>query len=262
MSEMKDVRYAVENGLAWIIIDRPERLNAIRARTVDELIACLKRAWVDEVVHAVAITGAGDRAFCVGGDQKQRVETGDFGPSATGLFEIETLFRVIRDIPKPVIAAVNGYAMGGGHVLHVVCDLTIASENAVFAQNDPRVGSFGAFGSAYLARLIGEKRSREIWFLSRKYDAQTALRWGLVNAVVPADRLCDEVRAWAAEIQEVSPTALKFVKHELNADTESIAGIGRLGFSILEGFMSSAEGMSLAEAFVDRSSTESERDGS
>ncbi|MFL5868583.1 MAG: enoyl-CoA hydratase-related protein, partial [Thermoleophilaceae bacterium] len=155
--ELTDVRYEVDDGLAWITIDRPERMNAFRARTVDELIHCLKRAWASREVGVVALTGAGDRAFCTGGDQKQRAETGDYGPSETGLFEVEYLHRLIRDVPKPVVAAVNGYAIGGGHVLHVLCDLSIAADTAVFGQTGPRVGSFDAgFGTAYLARVVGE----------------------------------------------------------------------------------------------------------
>ncbi len=180
----------------------------------------------------VCLTGAGDRAFCTGGDQKQRAETGDYGPSESGLFEVETLHRLIREIPKPVIAAVNGYAIGGGHVLHVLCDLTIAADNAVFGQTGPRVGSFDAgFGTAYLARVVGEKRAREIWFLCRRYDAETAERWGLVNKVVPAGELRAEVRRWADEILPLSPTALRFLKQSFNADTEHLAGVGQLAFT-------------------------------
>src|SRR3954462_4392566 len=178
MTQLTDVRYEVDNGLAWITIDRPDRLNAFRARTVDELIACLKRAWASPEVGVVCLTGAGDRAFCTGGDQKQRAQTGDYGPSESGLFEVETLPRLIRELPKPVIAAVNGYAIGGGHVLHVLCDLTIAADSAVFGQAGPRVGSFDAgFGTGYLARVLGEKRAREIWFLCRQYGPEQALEW-------------------------------------------------------------------------------------
>src|ERR671925_1333947 len=201
MSELTDVRYEVDDGLAWITINRPDRMNAFRARTVDELIRCLKRSWASADVGVVCITGAGDRAFCTGGDLKQRAETGDYGPSESGLFEVEYLHRLIREIPKPVIAAVNGYAIGGGHVLHLLCDLTIASEDAVFGQTGPRVGSFDAgFGTGYLARVVGEKRAREIWFLCRRYDAATAERWGLVNHVVPAAELRAEVRRRADEM--------------------------------------------------------------
>ncbi len=156
-----DIRYEIDDGVAIITIDRPERMNAFRGRTVDELIAAFRAAWADSTVAAVVLTGAGDRAFCAGGDQKQRAETGDYGPTESGLFEIERLHRLIRAIPKPVIAAVNGFAIGGGHVLHVLCDLTVASETARFGQIGPRVGSFdGGFGTVYLARVVGEKRAR------------------------------------------------------------------------------------------------------
>jgi naphthoate synthase len=170
------VLYEVDGGLAWITINRPERYNAFRGRTVDELIWALKAAWADQQVGVIALTGAGDRAFCAGGDQKQRLESGDYGPTESGLFEIEQLHRLIRDVPKPVIAAVNGYAIGGGHVLQVLCDLTIASDTARFGQTGPRVGSFDAgFGTAYLARILGEKSSRSLVPLSSVrccHDAQ------------------------------------------------------------------------------------------
>src|SRR5205807_8530338 len=186
VDELTDVRYEVDRGLAWITIDRQERLNAFRARTVDELIRCFKRAWADPEVGVICLTGAGDRAFWSGGDQKQRAETGDYGPSETGLFEVEYMHRLIREVPKPVIAAVNGYAIGGGHVLHVVCDLTIAADSARFGQTGPRVGSFdGGYGAGLLARIVGQKKAREIWFLCEQYDAQQALDMGLVNKVVP-----------------------------------------------------------------------------
>jgi naphthoate synthase len=253
MDELTDVRYEVENGLAWITIDRPGRLNAFRARTVDELIHSLKRAWADPAVGVVCLTGTGDRAFCTGGDQKQRAETGDYGPSESGLFEVETLHRLIREIPKPVIAAVNGFAIGGGQVLHVLCDLTIAADTARFGQTGPRVGSFDAgFGTAYLARVVGEKRAREIWMLCRQYDAATAERWGLVNAVVPAAELRNEVRRWADEILALSPTALRFVKQSFNVDTEQLAGVGQLAFSGLGLFLESDEAREGVRAFTEK----------
>src|SRR5438309_7084031 len=200
----------MDRGLAWITIDRPERVNAFRARTVDELIRCFKRAWADSDVGVVCLTGAGDRAFCTGGDQKQRAETGDYGPSESGLFEVESLHRLIREVPKPVIAAVNGYAIGGGHVLHVLCDLTIAADTAVFGQVGPRVGSFDAgFGTAYLARIVGEKKAREFWYLCRQYSAAEALAMGLVNKVVPTAELRAETERWCRELLEKSPTALR-----------------------------------------------------
>ena len=242
MDELEDVRYEVEEGLAWITIDRPDRMNSFRGRTVDELVHCFKRAWASPDVGVICLTGAGDRAFSAGGDQKQRAETGDYGPTESGLFEVEYLHRLIRDVPKPVIAAVNGYAIGGGHVLHVICDLTIAADTAVFGQNGPRVGSFDAgFGSNYLARVVGEKRAREIWFLCRRYDAATAERWGLVNRVVPGAELRDEVRRWADEILALSPTALRFLKQSFNADTEHIAGLQHVAFTGLERYVDSDE---------------------
>jgi naphthoate synthase len=253
MEDLTDVLYEVEDGLATITINRPDRMNAFRARTVDELIACLKRAWADREVGVVCLTGAGERAFCTGGDQKQRAETGDYGPSESGLFEVEYLHRLVREIPKPVIAAVNGYAIGGGHVLHVLCDLTIAADTAVFGQTGPRVGSFDAgFGTSYLARIVGEKRAREIWFLCRRYDAATAERWGLANAVVPAAELTAEVRRWAHEILALSPTALRFVKASFNAETEHLAGVGQLAFTGLGVFVGSDEAQEGVRAFTEK----------
>jgi naphthoate synthase len=253
LDELTDVLYEVDRGLAWITINRPERYNAFRGRTVDELIRCFKAAWADRAVGVVALTGAGDKAFCSGGDQKQRQETGDYGPTETGLFEVETLHRVIRDLPKPVIAAVNGVAIGGGHVLHVLCDLTIAAEHARFGQAGPRVGSFDAgFGSAYLARILGEKRAREVWYLCRQYDAATMERWGLVNRVVPISELRDEVRRWADEMLEKSPTALGVLKHSFNADTEAIAGISQLSFDTLGLFVRTPEAREGVLAFTEK----------
>ena len=250
MQQLTDVRYEVDEGLCWITIDRPERMNSFTAHTVDELIDCFKRAWAETEVGVVALTGAGDRAFCAGGDQKQRAQSGDYGPSRSGLFEIESLHRIIREIPKPVIAAVNGLAIGGGHVLHVLCDLSIAAEHARFGQAGPRVGSFDAgFGTGYLARVVGEKRAREIWFLCRQYDAQEAERWGLVNRVVPAEQLRAEVRRYADEILALSPTALRFLKQSFNQDTEQLAAQGALAFSGLHEFARSEEAQEGLRAF-------------
>jgi len=251
--ELTDVIYEVDRGLAWITIDRAERYNAFRGHTVDELIWCFKAAWADRNVGVVALTGTGDKAFCAGGDQKQRQETGDYGPTESGLFEVETLHRLIRNIPKPVIAAVNGVAIGGGHVLHVLCDLTIAAEHARFGQAGPRVGSFDAgFGSAYLARIIGEKRARELWCLCRQYDAATMERWGLVNKVVPLSELRAEVRRWADEILEKSPTALRVLKHSFNADSESIGGISTMAFDTLDLFVETPEAKEGVNAFSEK----------
>lgn len=253
--ELTDVRYEVDDGLAWITINRPERYNSFRGRTIDELIWAFKAAWADRTVGVVALTGEGDKAFCAGGDQKQRQESGDYGPTESGLFEVETLHRLIRDIPKPVVAAVNGVAVGGGHVIHVLCDLTIAADHATFGQAGPRVGSFDAgFGSAYLARILGEKRAREVWYLCRQYDAETMQEWGLVNAVVPGPELRAEVRRWADEMLAKSPTALKVLKHSFNADTEAIAGIGAVAFDALDLFVTTPEAREGVDAFVEKRS--------
>ncbi len=253
MEQLTDVSYEVQDGLCWITIDRPDRYNSFTAHTVDELVHCFKQAWADGQVGVVALTGAGEKAFCTGGDQKQRAQSGDYGPSQSGLFEIESLHRVIRDIPKPVIAAVNGLAIGGGHVLHVICDLSIAAEHARFGQAGPRVGSFDAgFGTGFLARIVGEKRAREIWFLCRKYDAQEAERWGLVNRVVAADQLRAEVRRYADEILALSPTSLRFLKQSFNQDTEHLAGQAALAFSGLHEFVSSDEAQEGVRAFEEK----------
>ena len=251
--DLTDILYEVDRGLAWITINRPERLNAFRGRTIEELIWAVKAAWADPAIGVVALTGAGDRAFCSGGDQKQRLQDGHYGTSESGLFELEQLHRLIRDVPKPVIAAVNGYAIGGGHVLHVLCDLTIAADHARFGQVGPRVGSFDAgFGTAYLARILGEKRAREVWYLCRQYDAATMERWGLVNAVVPLAELRAEVRRWADELLAKSPTALKMLKHSFNADSESIGGIDRLARATLEMFTGTPEAREGVEAFNEK----------
>jgi naphthoate synthase len=253
MDNFTDIKYEVERGLAWITINRPDRYNAFRAQTVDELILAFKRAWASDEVGAICLTGAGQKAFCSGGDQKQRMETGDYGPSQSGLFEVESLHRVMRDVPKPVIAAVNGIAIGGGHVLHVLADLTIAADTATFGQNGPRVGSFDAgLGSGYLARVVGEKRAREIWFMLRRLSAEEALDWGLVNKVVPADRLHDEVRAWAERILQYSPTALKVLKQSFNTDTEHMVSIGNMAYTTLKLFGETDESQEGIRAFNEK----------
>jgi naphthoate synthase len=253
MTQLTDVRYEVDGGLCWITIDRPERHNSFTAHTVEELIGCFKRAWADGEVGVVALTGAGEKAFCTGGDQKQRAQSGDYGPSSSGLFEIEALHRVIRDIPKPVIAAVNGLAIGGGHVLHVICDLSIAASHARFGQAGPRVGSFDAgFGTGFLARVVGEKRAREIWFLCRQYDAGEAERWGLVNRVVEGSELRTEVRRYADDILALSPMALRFLKQSFNQESEHLAGQAALAFSGLHEFAGSDEAREGVRAFDEK----------
>ena len=251
--EYQDIRYEVEEPNAIITIDRPERLNAFRGRTIEELIHAFKRAWTDRCVACVIFTGAGERAFCVGGDQKQYVEQGGYGTSENGLWELEELQTLIRSIPKPVIAAVNGYAIGGGHVLHVICDVTIAAEHARFGQAGPRVASFDAgFGTAYLARAVGEKRAREIWFFCRQYDAETAERWGLVNKIVPGERLLEEAKSWGREVAALSPTAIRFLKTSFNADSDQIFGQGKLAFAGLEAFAHTEEAEEGRRAFAEK----------
>ena len=251
--EYQDIRYEVEEPNAIITIDRPERLNAFRGRTIEELIHAFKCAWADRCVACVIFTGAGERAFCVGGDQKQYVEQGGYGTSENGLWELEELQTLIRSIPKPVIAAVNGYAIGGGHVLHVICDVTIAAEHARFGQAGPRVASFDAgFGTAYLARAVGEKRAREIWFFCRQYDAETAERWGLVNKIVPRERLLEEAKSWGREVAALSPTAIRFLKTSFNADSDQIFGQGKLAFAGLEAFAHSEEAEEGHRAFAEK----------
>ncbi|MGV9797254.1 enoyl-CoA hydratase-related protein [Mycobacterium sp. NPDC003449] len=249
----EDIRYEVDGPAAVITIDRPERYNAFRAKTVEEMINAFRTAWADKRVQAVILTGAGDKAFCTGGDVKQRAETGDYGPSESGMFEIGYLHKLIRDIPKPVIAAVNGIAVGGGHVLHVLCDVSIASETARFGQAGPKVGSFDAgFGTAYLARVVGEKKAREIWFWCRQYSAAEAERMGLVNIVVPADELMSTAKAWADEVAQKSPTAIRFCKQSFNADTDHQAGLSNLAMSALDLFTASPEGLEGAAAFAEK----------
>ena len=253
LAQLEDVRYEVDSGLAWITINRPERFNAFRGRTVDELIRCFKAAWADSSVGVVALTGAGDKAFCAGGDQKQRPRPATTARPRAACSRSRRCTALIRDIPKPVIAAVNGVAIGGGHVLHVLCDLTIAAEHARFGQAGPRVGSFDAgFGSAYLARILGEKRAREVWYLCRLYDAATMERWGLVNKVVPLAELRAEVRRWADEMLAKSPTALQVLKHSFNADSEAIAGIGGMAFDALELFVQTDEAKEGVRAFNEK----------
>ncbi|BBG02750.1 MULTISPECIES: enoyl-CoA hydratase-related protein [Pseudonocardia] len=251
--EFTDITYEVDNGLAWITINRPDRYNAFRARTVDELVFAFKLAWADDEVGVLALTGAGEKAFCSGGDQKQRMESGDYGPSETGLFEVEALHRVIRDVPKPVVAAVNGIAIGGGHVLHVLADLTIAADTATFGQNGPKVGSFDAgLGSSYLARVVGEKRAREIWFMLRRLSAEEALDWGLVNKVVPAAELRSAVREWADTMNSYSPTALKVLKQSFNTDTEHMISIGNMAITTLKMFGETEEAKEGITAFNEK----------
>jgi 2-ketocyclohexanecarboxyl-CoA hydrolase len=251
----EDILYEKDDGIATITINRPHVLNAFRAQTVDEMVEAFRDAWADRSIGCVILTGAGDRAFCTGGDQSVREEGGYRGkPSRSDLgMDVDDLHSIIRDIPKPVIAAVNGYAIGGGHVLHVLCDLTIAADTAQFGQVGPRVGSVDpGFGTAYLTRVVGEKRAREIWYLCRRYTAQEAYEMGLVNKVVPADKLMEEARAWAREICSMSPTAIKIAKASFNTETEHIRGTAGIGMRALALYYETEEALEGLRAFRER----------
>lgn len=217
-------------GIAKITINRPEVRNAFRPETVMEMIDAFSHARDDASVGVVLLTGAGREAFCSGGDQRVRGHGGYVGQDRIPRLNVLDLQRLIRVLPKPVIALVAGYAIGGGNVLATVCDLTIAADNAIFGQTGPRVGSFDAgYGSTYLARIVGHKKAREIWYLCRQYTAQQALEMGLVNAVVPVDQLEEEGVRWAREILEKSPLAIRLLKAAFNADTDGLAGLQQLG---------------------------------
>ncbi|HYC22776.1 MAG TPA: enoyl-CoA hydratase-related protein [Candidatus Bathyarchaeia archaeon] len=249
--EYRDILFEVSDSVGWVTINRPERKNAFRPLTVDELIAAFRRAWSDSSVGVVVLSGAGD-TFCSGGDQKERSATGYGDRPGIGL-DVAGLHGIIRAIPKPVVAMVDGYAIGGGHVLHLICDLTIAADRAVFGQVGPKMGSVDpGFGTAYLARVVGEKKAREIWFLCRQYSAAEALAMGLVNKVVPAATLRAEVEAWCRELNAMSPTALKLAKLSFNADTDHLHGTTELGFAALELYYASPEGQEGSDAFRER----------
>jgi naphthoate synthase len=228
-AEYTDILYEHADGIAKITINRPAVRNAFRPETVQELMDAFARARDDASVGVVLLTGAGKDAFCSGGDQRVRGDAGYVGRDGVPRLNVLDLQRMIRMLPKPVIAVVAGYAIGGGHVLHLVCDLTIAADNAVFGQTGPKVGSFdGGYGACYLARVVGHKKAREIWYLCRQYSAQDALAMGLVNTVVPLDQLEDEAVRWAKEILEKSPMALRVLKAAFNADTDGLAGLQQL----------------------------------
>lgn len=247
-----DIRYEVADRIATITIDREQRLNAFRGRTVEELLHAFRAAWADDDVGAVIFTGAGNKAFCVGGDQKEFAETGSYGLSQNGRWEIEDLHVAMRSIPKPVIAAVNGFAIGGGNVLAAVCDVAIAAENARFGQVGPRVGSFDAGWGTHLTRLIGERRAREMWFFCRQYTATEVERWGLVNKVVPGEQLMDEATAWARESVALSPTALKFLKCAFNLETGGLGAQALFADAGLQLYLESPECQEGRVAFAEK----------
>jgi naphthoate synthase len=248
-----DITYDHADGIARIAINRPEVRNAFRPQTVIELIDAFTRVREDPEIGVVILTGTGDQAFCSGGDQRVRGAQGYVGSDGVPRLNVLDLQRLIRSLPKPVVAMVAGYAIGGGHVLHLVCDLTIAADNAVFGQTGPRVGSFdGGFGASYLARLVGPKKAREIWFLCRQYSASQALAMGLVNEVVPLAELEATTVAWCREMLELSPMALRCLKAAFNAETDGMAGIQELAGNATLLFYMTEEAQEGRDAFKER----------
>ncbi len=257
--EYSDIRYELSgDGIAKITIDRPKVRNAFRPQTVVELSDAFERAREDIEVGVIVLTGEGDEAFCSGGDQRVRGDAGYLGDDeaarrGVGRFHVTDLHVQIRRTPKPVVAMVAGYAIGGGHVLHVVCDLTIAAENARFGQTGPKVGSFdGGFGASVLSRLVGPKKAKEIWFLCRQYDAREALEMGLVNTVVPLERLEEETVAWCREMLQLSPFALRLLKASFNADEDGLAGLQQLAHDANLLFYMSPEAQEGRDAYVEK----------
>jgi naphthoate synthase len=248
----EDIKYEKSpEGIARVTINRPEVRNAFRPATVTEMIRAFDDARDDGEIGVVILTGEGPDAFCSGGDQRVRGAGGYVGGDGVPRLNVLDLQKRIRSLPKPVVAAVAGYAIGGGHVLHVVCDLTIAADNAKFGQTGPRVGSFDAgFGSSYLARIVGQKKAREIWFLCRQYDATEALAMGLVNKVVPLAELHSETLAWCRQMLELSPMALRFLKSALNADCDGQAGLQELAGSATLLYYLTEEGKEGKDAFL------------
>jgi naphthoate synthase len=250
----EDVLYEKsKEGIAKITINRPQVRNAFRPQTVTEMSRAFADARDDAEIGVVILTGAGKDAFCSGGDQKVRGKGGYVGSDGIPRLNVLDLQRQIRTLPKPVIAMVAGYAIGGGHVLHMMCDLTIAADNARFGQTGPRVGSFdGGYGAAYMARIVGQKKAREIWFLCRQYDAAQALEMGLVNRVVPYERLEEETIGWCREILQNSPMALRCLKAALNADCDGQAGLQELAGNATLLFYLTEEGREGRDAFVEK----------
>ena len=250
-----DIKYEKsEEGIAKIPINRPEVRNAFRPLTVREMRSALEDSREDTGIGVIILTGEGDKAFCSGGDQRVRGDSG-YKDNETGHSRLNVLDfqREIRSCPKPVVAMVAGYAIGGGHVLHVMCDLTIAADNAIFGQTGPKVGSFdGGYGSSYLARIVGQKKAREIWFLCRQYNAQQALDMGLVNSVVPLENLEEETLQWSREMLKNSPMALRCLKSAMNADCDGQAGIQELAGNTTMLFYMSEEGQEGRNAYLEK----------
>ena len=248
-----DILYYKAEGMAKIVINRPEVRNAFRPRTVTEMEAAFADAREDSDIGVVILTGAGDKAFCSGGDQSIRGDSGYIGSDGKPRLNVLDLQRQIRTLPKPVVAMVAGYAVGGGHVLHMMCDITIAADNAQFGQTGPRVGSFdGGYGASYMARIVGQKKAREIWFLCRLYDARQALDMGLVNTVVPLARLEEETVQWCREMLANSPTAIRLLKSALNADCDGQAGLQELAGNATMLFYMTEEAQEGRNAFLEK----------
>ena len=249
----EDIRYQTCDGIAKVTINRPDVRNAFRPQTVAEMIRAFDQARDDASVGVVILTGEGPDAFCSGGDQRVRGKGGYVGADGVPRLNVLDLQMRIRYLPKPVIAQVAGYAIGGGHVLHLVCDLTIAADNARFGQTGPRVGSFdGGYGASYMARIVGQKKAREIWFLCRQYNAEEALRMGLVNTVVPLADLEATTVQWCREMLAQSPTALRFLKHAMNADCDGQAGMMAFAGSATLMYYTTDEGREGKEAFLEK----------
>ena len=251
--DYNDIIFEKAEGIGKITINRPEVRNAFRPETLTELIDAFTACREDPEIGVVIFTGKGDKAFCSGGDQRVRGEGGYVGSDGVPRLNALDLQKVIKYLPKPVIAMVAGYAIGGGHVLHLLCDLTIAADNARFGQTGPKVGSFDAgWGATYMARVVGHKKAREIWYLCRQYTALEALEMGLVNKVVPLDQLEEETVQWAKEILEKSPLALRFLKSAFNADTDGLAGIQDLAGNATMLFYMTEEGQEGRDAFLEK----------
>jgi 2-ketocyclohexanecarboxyl-CoA hydrolase len=249
--KFEDIIYDVRDRAAWVIINRPKLYNAFRAQTIEELIKAFQLAANDKGVSSIVLTGAGDKAFCTGGDQSAHEGQYD-GRGIVGL-PIDEFQSIIRDVPKPVIARVNGFAIGGGNVFATLCDLTIAADSAKFGQVGPKVGSVDAgWGTSLLARHIGDKRAREMWFLNEMYSAQKAYEMGLVNKVVPAAELDDAVKAWTVVLGERSPTALALAKRSFNADSENIRGISLMSLNAVKMFYDTDESKEGVRAFNEK----------
>jgi naphthoate synthase len=248
-----DIRYSKFTGIAKITINRPKVRNAFRPLTVVEMMKALEEARNDDQIGVIILTGEGDKAFCSGGDQKIRGDAGYVDDQGVHRLNVLDFQRQIRTCPKPVIAMVAGYAIGGGHVLHLMCDLTIAADNAIFGQTGPKVGSFdGGYGASYMARIVGQKKAREIWFLCRQYDAYQALEMGLVNTVVPHEQLEEETVRWCKEILANSPIAIRCLKAALNADCDGQAGLQELAGNATMLFYMTEEGQEGRNAFVEK----------